>query len=208
MFAYISGTVESIAFLSDSNAAVTVDCGGIGYLLLVSMNTASRVRVNDEKRFYTHFKAGEDGVTLYGFAEAEERDMFLLLISVSGVGPKAALGILSTMQPSKVALAVVTDDYNALSKAPGVGRKTAQRLAMELKEKMRGFDATADMAVSAQQILPPDIASGDAKREAVEALVALGYPRSESVRAVLEVAAPGLTAEQIIKAGLRKIASF
>jgi Holliday junction DNA helicase RuvA len=208
MFAYITGSVENISYLSAGGAAVTVGVNDVGFLLMTSTETVSKVRLKDVLRFYTHFKAGDDGVTLFGFSSVEEKDMFLLLTSVTGIGPKAALGLLSAMSPSKIALAVVTDDFNALSKAPGVGRKTAQRLAMELKDRIKGFDAVADQAVSAQQLLPQDAPVGDAKREAVEALVALGYPRSESVKAVLEIAAPGLEAEQIIKAAFRKLAVF
>lgn len=199
MISYIKGTVEHM-----TDASVVIECGGIGYQISVSAATLGKISGKHQVKIYTYMHVREDGISLYGFMTAEEIDMFHKLISVSGLGPKSAMGMLSALTPSQIMLAIVTDDVGALSKAPGVGKKTAQRMILELKDKIKTEDAVADMAVSAQESLK--ISSG-AKQDAIDALIALGYGRSEAVRAVMAVAVEGLTTEQIIKNALRRLNS-
>jgi Holliday junction DNA helicase RuvA len=182
--------------------AVVVECGGIGYQIAVSAATLGKISGQREIKIYTYMHVQENGISLYGFLSNEEIDMFYKLISVSGLGPKSALGMLSAITPSQIMLAIVTDDIAALSKAPGVGKKTAQRMILELKDKVKTEDAVAGMAATTQESLK--LSSG-AKQDAIDALIALGYSRSEGVRAVMEVAVEGLTTEQIIKNALRKL---
>jgi Holliday junction DNA helicase RuvA len=197
LISYIKGTVEHM-----TENAVVIECGGIGYHIAVSAATLSKISGQHQIKIYTYMQVKEDGIALFGFFTSEEIDMFHKLISVSGLGPKSALGMLSAITPSQIMLAIVTDDIAALSKAPGVGKKTAQRMILELKDKVKTEDAVAGMAVSAQESLK--VSSG-AKQDATDALLALGYSRSEAVRAVMEIAVEGLTAEQIIKNALRKL---
>ena len=201
MFSYITGTIEHIG-----ESSLIIECGGIGYLLHVSSATAAKVAHKAFEKIHTIYSVREDGVFLYGFSTEEERDIFELLTSVSGVGPKAALSLLSALTPSRIILAIVTDDADALSRAQGIGKKTAQRISMELRDKVKGYDAVADIAGQTQEAIPSrGLASSGAKQDAVEALIALGYGRSESVKAVLEIAVAEMDAEQIIKAALRKL---
>ena len=201
LYSYITGTIEHIG-----ESSLIVECGGIGYNLHVSSATASSVTHKALEKIFTVFSVNDNGVFLYGFSSEEERSAFELLISVSGVGPKAALSLLSSLTPSQIMLAIVTEDTDALSRAPGIGKKTAQRISMELRDKVEGYDSVAGMAVQSQQIISSrSSASSGAKQDAVEALVALGYGRSESVKAVLEIAVPEMDSEQIIKAALRKL---
>ena len=147
----------------------------------------------------------EDGISLYGFSTAEELELFHRLISVTGVGPKGALGFLSQLKPQEIILAILSDDVKTLSKAPGVGRKTAQRVILELKDKFQTADAIA-MEIEAEELMPTG--SNGAKFEAMDALAALGYSRSEAAKAVNGVAAEGMTTEDILKAALKKMVAF
>ena len=147
----------------------------------------------------------EDGISLYGFSTAEELELFHRLISVTGVGPKGALGFLSQLKPQEIILAILSDDVKTLSKAPGVGRKTAQRVILELKDKFQTADAIA-MEMEADDLMPTG--SNGAKFEAMDALAALGYSRSEAAKAVNGVAAEGMTTEDILKAALKKMVTF
>ena len=147
----------------------------------------------------------EDGISLYGFSTAEELELFHRLISVTGVGPKGALGFLSQLKPQEIILAILSDDVKTLSKAPGVGRKTAQRVILELKDKFQTADAIA-MEMEADDLMPTG--SNGAKFEAMDALAELGYSRSEAAKAVNGVAAEGMTTEDILKAALKKMVTF
>ena len=156
-------------------------------------------------KIHTHMNVKEDGISLYGFSTAEELELFHRLISVTGVGPKGALGFLSQLKPQEIILAILSDDVKTLSKAPGVGRKTAQRVILELKDKFQTADAIA-MEMEAEDLMPTG--SNGAKFEAMDALAALGYSRSEAAKAVNGVAAEGMTTEDILKAALKKMVTF
>lgn len=200
LISYIKGTVEHI-----TDSSVVIECGGIGYNISVSTATLSKISGKQQVKIHTYMNVREDGISLYGFMTLEEIDMFNKLITVNGLGPKSALGMLSVITPSQIMLAIVTDDINALSKAPGIGKKTAQRIILDLKDKIKTEDAVAGMAATTQESFK--VSSG-AKQDAIDALTALGYGRSEAVKAVMEIAVEGLTAEQIIKNALRKLNSY
>ena len=197
MFAYLTGTVENIG-----ESSLVLDVGGTGYELLTSSSTLSRLSGNQSQvKIYTHLQTRDDGLFLFGFFDKEEKEMFLLLINVTGVGPKAAINLLSALSPQQITLAIVTGDVAALSKAQGIGKKTAERLVMELKDKVKGSDGGS--ALNPQ--ISVSLVTDGAKQDSVDALVSLGYGRSEAVKAVLEVALADMNVETIIKAALRKL---
>ena len=195
MIAHIKGRVD---FISDGY--FIIESYGVGYGIYVSASTLSPLNINDEIKIYTHTLVREDGVTLYGFLSKDEIDTFGLLLTVTGVGPKAALGLLNIMRPKEVTIAILAEDYDAFVKVPGIGKKTAQMIVLKLKDKIKAEDA--DTVLAAQVSLSDD---AGAKKDSIDALTALGYGRSESLRAVLEVALPDMKTEQIIKLALKKL---
>ena len=187
MFYYISGKVAhtGIDFL-------VIDCGGVGYKINTSEPCVRRVSVGDDVKVYTYLHVREDIFDLYGFLSDEELNLFKMLISVSGVGPKVGLGILSSVTPSDFALAVVTGNVKAITKAQGVGPKVAQRIILELKDKMKNAEVSE---------MPEDYESfSDNTSEAVSALMVLGYSRAESQRAVAKAGFEGGLEETIKRA--------
>lgn len=201
MVAYIKGTLEY-----KGNGFVLVEAGGIGYRIFVSAATLAQMpQYGESVKIYTYMSVKEDGISLYGFSSGEEQELFLRLIGVSGVGPKVALGFLAQMKPQEIILAILSDDVKTLSKAPGVGRKTAQRVILELKDKFQTAEAIQWETESA---VSDKAASAGAKFEAIDALTALGYSRSEAAGAVNKVAAEDMTTEEILKAALKKMVSF
>ena len=199
MISYIKGTL-----VHRGNGVVVVEASGLGYEIFVSAATLS-VLPEVGETVKIHMNVKEDGISLYGFSTAEELELFHRLISVTGVGPKGALGFLSQLKPQEIILAILSDDVKTLSKAPGVGRKTAQRVILELKDKFQTADAIA-MEMEADDLMPTG--SNGAKFEAMDALAALGYSRSEAAKAVNGVAAEGMTTEDILKAALKKMVTF
>ncbi|MCL2362626.1 MAG: Holliday junction branch migration protein RuvA [Defluviitaleaceae bacterium] len=200
MIAYIKGP---IAYVQDQ--AVVVDASGVGYLIHVSTSTLSRLPPRGgEVQLFTYHQIGESGQSLHGFLTQEEIRLFTLLISVSGIGPKVASGILSTLSPSQVVISIVADDAAALSKAPGVGKKTAQRVLLELRDKIKTTDSWEN-GQEAQSFTGLGSVRSE-KQDAMDALLALGYGRTEAMQAVLEVAEDGMTADTVIRLALKKLA--
>ncbi len=203
MFYYINGTLEY------RNASVCVlDCQGVGYKLTVSLITSDSLvnKMGQKVKLYTHLAVREDGIELFGFGSNEERECFNSLISVSGVGPKAAMSILSTLSPDRFSLAVCTEDAKAISKAPGIGAKTAARIVLELKDKiskdMMGGGANATLASEPSVSMPSSVLT-----EATEALMVLGYDKN-TVLTALRGIDPSLTdVADIIKAALKKLST-
>lgn len=196
MFYYVKGPLV----MTDPQSAV-VDCGGVGYKLTVSGNTLSHLtEVGKVVCLYTYMSIREDAVELFGFYTTEELSAFKLLITVSGVGPKAAMSILSLMSPEKFAVAVSTGDSKALSKANGVGKKIADRIILELKDKV-----AKNITVSGEYDDMDNIVSGGIADDAVEALMVLGYPRGVALKAIEGCA--GNTLEELMRAALKKIGS-
>ena len=199
MFYYLKGTLV----LTEPSAAV-VDCCGVGYRLTVSANTLAKLTsLGEPVCLYTYFYVREDAVELFGFFSVEELSAFKLLISVSGVGPKAAMAVLSVLTPEKFALAVTMGDAKAISKAQGVGGKTAARVVLELKDKVaKEFSAEiADVQPDAAAAEETVLGNVD---EAVTALMVLGYTRQEA-QAALKGIPPLLPLEDMITAALRKM---
>lgn len=200
LFYYLRGTITAL----EAGLAV-VDCGGVGYACYTTSYTQSQLKVGQEQKLFTHCAIREDAVDIFGFATKEERTCFERLIGVSGVGPKAALAILSTTTPDRFTLAVVTGDEKALTAAPGVGKKLAQRIILELKDKIAGeqarFDASAGPAAA---VIP---AGGGGKlAEATAALTVLGYSQSEIGLALRGVDVEQLSVEDIVRSCLRAMA--
>ena len=194
MIAYIKGALTVV-----NPQSVVLECGGLGLLAHVSPATISRLPPKGQEAcLHTHFLVKEDGWALYGFLSTEELQYFQILIGISGVGPKVASAILSVLSPEQIVSAVLHEDAAAFSKAPGVGKKMAQRIALELQGKI---DATG----SSTQVTQALAAASTEKQEALEALLALGYGRSEGLKAMLEVAAEGMQTQEIIKLALRKL---
>ena len=199
MIAFVKGTVDYI----EENYAV-IDCGGVGYKVFMSPASLSVLKTGEMTKIYTYLKVAEDLFDLYGFITSEEMKMFKMIISVSGAGPKAGLSILSVLRPSEFALAVVTDDYKSITKAPGVGPKLAQKIALELKDKLKNEDLLPSSSTDISLVTAAT--KGSASNEAVEALMVLGYSQSEAVKAVSS-APKDLTTEETIKEALKFLAS-
>jgi len=203
MIAYLKGT---IAYTTDQN--VVVDVNGVGYLVNASTSTLSRLpSVGKPVQLFTYHQTTESGQFLHGFLSQEEVRMFTLLVSVSGIGPKVATATLGALTPQEIIMAVIAEDSAALSKAPGIGKKTAERLLLELRDKIKTNDAweeTGGMAASSSGMTGSSAQKSE-KQDAMDALLALGYGRTEAMQAVLEVAEEGMTADTLIRLALRKL---
>lgn len=202
MISYIKGPLTEK--FEDS---VIVEAGGIGYRIFVPSSVLSELpKLGETVRIYTYFSVREDSVSLYGFLSRQDMEMFRQLIGVNGVGPKSALGILSALKPDVLRLAVISGDVKAISKAPGVGSKTAQRIILDLKDKVKAEDFLYGGVDTYDS--PAEISGvGEVGKEAVEALTALGYSASEATGAVRKVTiTETMTAEDVLKAALRHLA--
>ena len=202
MFYYLNG----ILTYRDINTCV-IDCGGVGYKLTVSLITSEELAdsMNKQVKLFTHLSVREDGIELFGFGSGEERLCYNQLTSVSGVGPKAAMSILSTMTPDTLALSVCTNDVKGISRAPGIGKKTAERIILELRDKVSG-DVTAGNLSTGKADVPSFTANSGAMAEATEALAVLGYDRNTITTVLKGIDPNGLDAGGIIKAALKKLA--
>ncbi|MBR5496300.1 MAG: Holliday junction branch migration protein RuvA [Oscillospiraceae bacterium] len=197
-------SLEGILEYSDTSMAV-VNCGGVGYAVRTTFNTASKLaKVGEKVKVYTYMSVREDAVELFGFYDTNELNCFKQLISVSGVGPKAALSILSQMTPEAFALAVVSSDSKAITKAQGIGTKIAQRIVLELKDKMAKSEISAGENVI--QVTSNAHTTTTNASEAITALVVLGYTNSEATKAVSSLD-PNLAVEELIKKALSKLVS-
>ena len=196
MLYHIDGTVTDI----EPNLVV-LDCGGIGYALNASLNTIAGVRAGERAKLYVYEYIREDAHDLFGFASKEEKRCFEMLIGISGVGPRAAVSILSSNTPGSLALAVLGGDEKALTSAAGIGKKIAQRIILELKDKISRESASADFGGVMPAAVP--VAENTAQSDAVAALSVLGYSMPEINAALQKVQADELTAEQLVKAALR-----
>ncbi len=201
MFYYINGTLE----YRNANICV-LDVGGVGYKLTVSLITSDSLvnKMGQRVKLYTHLAVREDGTELFGFGSNEERECFNSLTGVSGVGPKAAMSILSTLSPDRFSLAVCTEDAKAISKAPGIGAKTAARIVLELKDKiskdMMGGGAALEPTREVSSSLPSSVIS-----EATEALMVLGYDKSTVLAVLRGIDASVTDVGELIKAALKKL---
>ena len=199
MITYVKGELTEL-----SENSIVVECYGVGYEIMVPASIISELpSIGENIKVYTFQYVREDILDLYGFLTKDDLKIFKLLITVNGIGPKGALSILSVIRPDELRLAVLSDDVKAIQKAPGIGGKTAQKLIIELKDKLdiedvinKGFDNPKLVQ-----------ATGSVRDEAIEALVSLGYSSSEAIRAVRGISdAEGMDSEALLKAALKQLA--
>ena len=204
MYAFIEGKV-----CEKTAGTLVLLAAGVGWQLSCSNSTLQAApAVGETMRCYTVLSVREDAMELYGFATREEKEMFQQLTGISGVGPKMALGLLGAMPLRDLSLAILMDDVAALSRAPGIGKKTAQRIAMELRDRVTQADVSVSAAAGAGGTPAPSDAGGDAVMEAVEALTALGYSSSEARNAISRVRDQSDKAEELIRLALRSMAGM
>lgn len=202
MLAYIKGILEI-----KTKGYIVVEAGGLGYKIFMPESTiANTGNIGDKVQIYTFMRVREDDVSLYGFLTNEELRMFELLLSVSGIGAKGALGILSNITPSQFALAVISNDVAILKKVPGIGPKTAQRAILELKDKLKKEQeisiAEGEETSKIEQVIKED----EKVSEAISALQVLGYSKREIIEALQTIEVTSLSVEDIIKKGLANLA--
>lgn len=189
--------------------SVIVEAGGLGYRIFVPMSVFSALpKLGETVKIYTYYSVKEDSASLYGFLSKQDLEMFRMLIMVNGVGPKSALGILSVLTPDMLRLAILSGDAKAISKAPGIGSKTAQRIILDLKDKVKAEDLlNGGMDVTASAGTAEVSGIGEVGKESIEALTALGYSASEAAGAVRKVTiTETMTVEDVLKAALRHLA--
>ena len=196
MFAHIDGIVAD-----KGPGMLVIDCNGVGYLLSVSGTTLSQApAVGERMKCFTHLSVREDALELFGFATKEEKQMFAKLKNVNKVGPKIALSILSTLSVRELSLALVTSDANAISRAPGVGKKLAAQIILDLKDKVENEELTGSTAA----VRPVASAKGpDVTGEAIEALMALGYQSAEAAAAVSAISPMPDKVDEVIRLALK-----
>lgn len=203
MIHFVKGILDTV-----SENMVVVENGGIGFEIMVPLSVVSSLpQTGNEVKIYTYTYVREDALQLYGFLTRDELSMFRLLITVSGIGPKGALGILSVMDADALRFAILADDAKSISKAPGIGAKTASKLILELKDKMDFEEAVTHVLDQGQSEKAGGVPGGGmAANDAIQALVALGYTSTEAVRAVKKVEITAdMTVEDILKAGLKNL---
>ena len=196
MYYYLKGTLAA-----KGENYIVVDVSGVGYMVYTSLNGIEKSGpIGNQITVYTYLNVREDAMDLYGFVTDEEKKMFMLLISVSGVGPKAGLAILSVAPPAKIATAIITGDTKTITKAAGVGPKVAQRVILELKDKMD----SSSLGIETEDLSVSDEIITDNRAEAMSALVVLGYSANDA-RNVLSKLDSSLSTEDLIKQALVKL---
>ena len=198
MFYYLNGVVAEM----EANLA-GIDCGGVGYACATTNYTLSQLKKGERAKLYTYMNVREDAVDLFGFSSQSELHSFKLLLGVSGVGPKAALAILSTNTPANLAMAVVMGDEKALTAAPGIGKKIAQRIILELKDKLAKEQASFGPDTGGS--VPLTVLPNDKAKEAGAALAVLGYSGSEVAAALKGIDIDTLPLEEIIRQALKRM---
>ena len=197
MFEYIRGILQY-----KSTDYCVIDVGGVGFKIYTSFTTAANIgESGDTVTLYTHMNVKEDELSLFGFASREELAVFTMLISVSGVGPKMGVAVLASMSPSEFSLAVATGDHKAISKSKGIGQKLAQRIVLELKDKISKDIKTADTFASDE---PAPVPAGYISNDAISALMVLGYSSKEAAAIISKVYEDGMTLEETVRKALRQ----
>lgn len=200
MIAFLKGRVEEI-----EEGRAVLDVNGVGYAVLISGRDAQQLSGRKAMvKLHTYLQVREDAMVLFGFLEREDLQMFQMLLAVNGVGPKAALGILSAMTANELRFAILAGDAKTISRAPGIGNKTAQKMILELKDKVDLADTFESASAQTQEAIGPD--TSVAANDAVQALIALGYPGSEALKAVRSVAVTDeMDTEDILRAALKRM---
>lgn len=202
MLAYVKGILEI-----KTKGYIVVETGGIGYKIFMPESTIAKLgNIGEAIQVYTFMRVREDDVSLYGFITNEELRMFELLLGVSGIGAKGALTILSNITPSQFALAVITDDVGILKKLPGIGPKTAGRVILELKDKLKKEQEISNSSSEEETTLSEAILEEEKVQEAISALQVLGYSRKEITKALEQIDMTTLSVEDIIRQGLKNLA--
>jgi len=202
MFAYIKGNLEI-----KTKGYVVIETGGIGYKIFMPEPTIEKLgNIGEKVQVHTFMRVREDDVSLFGFSTNEELRMFELLLSVSGIGAKGALTILSNITPSQFALAVITNNVDILKKLPGIGPKTAQRVILELKDKLKKEQEVVSLEGEEKATLQEINVEDEKISEAISALQVLGYSKREISEALQKIDMNNLTVEEIIKKGLENLA--
>ncbi len=199
MLYHLNGIVTDI----DINLAV-IDCGGVGYAVNTTAGTLSNLRINEKAKLYISEYIKEDCFELFGFSTMSEKRCFEMLLTVSGIGPKAAQAILCAITPEGLALAIMNGDDKAISAAQGVGKKTAQRVILELKDKVSKEMGRSSVELPAAAMLPAE--AGTNKSDAIAALMVLGYGTAEINAAIKKLDIAGMSTEQIVKTALKNLA--
>lgn len=196
MFAYIKGNIEY-----KSNTYVVIETAGVGYKIFMSAKSIEKIgEIGQKVKVHTYYYVREDNISLYGFITNEELRMFELLLSVSGIGAKSAISMLSEITPSKFALAVISNDVSEITKVPGIGKKTAARLVLELKDKLK-TETAIEQTEETVEIIKED----NKTKEAISALQVLGYGAKEITEALKVIDINGLELEDIIRQALKAL---
>ncbi len=174
--------------------SLVVDCCGVGYEVKISLNTYGRIGSDENVRIYTQFIVREDAQLLYGFADTTEREMFNLLISVSGIGPNTAMIMLSSLQPGEIAGAILGEDVRTIQSIKGIGAKTAQRVIVDLKDKMLKFEGSAEIL---------QFVDNTDRKDALTALISLGFDKKQAEKALDKIATGNESVEELIKGALK-----
>ena len=194
MISFLDGKV-----IFKTNNFIVINVNGIGFKVFMPESSVNQIETNQDLKIYTYLRVIENDISLFGFLTYEELSMFELLISVSGIGAKSAINILSTIEPSKFALAVITNDVNALKELPGIGVKSAQRIILELKDKIK-----TEQAESKDSEIKSKIENVEKAQDAIDALQVLGYNRKDVEKVISKIdGIEDLTTEEIIKKGLK-----
>lgn len=193
MIAFLKGKVEF-----KTNSYIVMDVNGIGFKVFMTESSIQSIEKEQDIKVFTYMRVMEDDMSLYGFLNNEELAMFELLISVGGIGAKSAIAILSNIEPSAFALAVITDDVSKLKKLPGIGPKTAQRIILELKDKIKSEQALEDSSDIKEKIV-----IDNNTQDAIDALQVLGYNRKSIEKALEGLDTKDMSVEEIIKQGLK-----
>lgn len=197
MFSYIQGRVEEI-----NPEGIVLDHDGIGYEIGLPQSSLSQLRRQMQLRVYTYLQVRDDGFSLFGFLKREDLDLFKLLIGVGGIGPKGALSILGVLSVDQLRFAIAAGDDKTIAQAPGIGKKTAQRVILDLRDKI-DFTETLEAQLDSKA---SDSSSDDIRGEAILALNALGYSSAEALQAIRDLDISSMSVEDLIRAGLKELA--
>lgn len=205
MYSYIKGTLEEIG-----DGEIVIDNHGIGYLILTPASIINFLpSIGENIKIYTYLHVKEDAMTLFGFLTKEDLNLFQLLLTVNGIGPKGALAILAVMTTEDLRFAIFAGDAKAIAKAPGIGAKTAQRVILELKDKLKIEDVLEDASQNKLNSITTVAGGSSTKKNAIEALVALGYSSTEAAKAVSQISiTEDMTVEDILDEAFKKLSFF
>ncbi|MCD8155344.1 MAG: Holliday junction branch migration protein RuvA [Clostridiales bacterium] len=198
MISFIRGRASDM-----TETSLVVEASGVGYEIYMTTPDLQRIQIGEEYKVYTYFHVREDAMQLYGFLAKDDLRVYRLLLAVNGVGPKGALGVLSGISADDLRFAVLSDDVKTLSGVPGIGKKTAQKMILELKDKLNLSDAFEEKLAHVQAAAPGNPELQDARKEAAEALTALGYSSTDALRAVRKVDPSLENVEEILREALR-----